>query len=340
MGSPLAPVLANIFMGYYEKIWIENYKGNKVEFYKRYVDDIFCLFQNENDALEFFDYINNRHPNISFTYEKEIDGKLCFLDILIQNINTDKFQTSIYRKKTFTGLLTNFLSFVPSLYKVSLIKTLLNRIFRINNSTVTFNTDLSKLKDILAKNMFPPRLVNSTINKFLNRNSENSVTSEKEGTEEISYFKLPYIGSHSEYVSKRIKQICKQFCKNLDIKISFSMFKVGDMFSLKSNVPRNLESGVVYYFKCASCNSSYVGETTRYYETRVHEHLHKSTQPSAIFQHLKNNIDCKLKCDDSCFKIIDRARTKFTLEIKEAIHTQWLKPSITKQKNLFVTISV
>ena len=33
MGSPLAPVLANIFMGHYEKIWIENYKDNKVEFY-------------------------------------------------------------------------------------------------------------------------------------------------------------------------------------------------------------------------------------------------------------------------------------------------------------------
>ena len=144
----------------------------------------------------------------------------------------------------------------------------------------------------------------------------------------------------SEFVSKRIKILGKQYCKSLDIKISFSMFKVGDMFSLKSNVPKNLKSGVVYHFKCASCNSSYVGETSRYFETRVHEHLHKSTQPTAIFQHLQKNSDCKSKCDKSCFKIIDRARTKFTLEIKEAIHTQWLKPNITKQKNLSVTISV
>ena len=103
MGSPLAPVLANLFMGHFEKRWIENYTGNKVEFYKRYVDDIFCLFKNENDALEFFEYINTQHPNISFTCEKEVDGKLAFLDILIQNCNTNKFQTSIYRKQTFTG---------------------------------------------------------------------------------------------------------------------------------------------------------------------------------------------------------------------------------------------
>ena len=189
--------------------------------------------------------------------------------------------------------------------------------------------------------MFPPRLVNNIINQYLrNRNLERTVTSGNGETEEISYFKLPYIGSHSDFVSNRLKQLCKQFCKNLNIKISFSMFKVGDMFSLKSSVPKNLASGVVYYFKCASCNSSYVGETSRYYETRVHEHLHKSTQPSAIFQHLQKNNDCKLMCDESCFKIIDRARTKFTLEIKEAIHTQWLKPSITKQRDLSVTISV
>ena len=172
MGSPLAPVLANIFMGHFEKLWIENYRGNKVEFYKRYVDDIFCLFKNEKDALDFFEYINTQHPNISFTYEKEIDGKLCFLDILIKNTNTDKFQTSIYRKKTFTGLLTNFISFVPSVYKFSLVKTLVNRIFCINSSWKTLDIDLIKLKDILGKNMFPPRIVNKIINQYLEKNDK------------------------------------------------------------------------------------------------------------------------------------------------------------------------
>ena len=37
MGSPLGPVLANTFMGHHEKIWIQNYKGDKPEIYKRYV---------------------------------------------------------------------------------------------------------------------------------------------------------------------------------------------------------------------------------------------------------------------------------------------------------------
>ena len=134
--------------------------------------------------------------------------------------------------------------------------------------------------------MFPPRVVNKAINQYLEKKQVNNISTSTQEDANISFFKLPYIGIYSDFVSKRVKQLGKQHCKNLDIKISFSTFKIGDMFSLKSPVPKNLESGVVYYFKCAACNSSYVGETSRYFETRVREHLYKSTQPTAIFQHL------------------------------------------------------
>ena len=56
MGSPLAPVLANLFMGHHEKIWLEQYQGSEVLFYRRFVDDTFCLFHSEQDAIEFFDH--------------------------------------------------------------------------------------------------------------------------------------------------------------------------------------------------------------------------------------------------------------------------------------------
>ena len=85
MGSPLAPILANLFMGYHEKSWLENYKDSKISIYRRYVDDIFCLFDNEHDAMLFFDYINAQHPNIKFTHEKQLNGKLPFLDVLVDN---------------------------------------------------------------------------------------------------------------------------------------------------------------------------------------------------------------------------------------------------------------
>ena len=40
MGSPLAPVLANIFMGFHECKWLNEYNINKPKFYLRYVHDI------------------------------------------------------------------------------------------------------------------------------------------------------------------------------------------------------------------------------------------------------------------------------------------------------------
>ena len=54
MGSPLAPVLANLFMGHHEKLWLENFQGSEILFYRRYVDDTFCLFHSEHDAITFF----------------------------------------------------------------------------------------------------------------------------------------------------------------------------------------------------------------------------------------------------------------------------------------------
>ena len=40
IGSPLAPGLANIFMGLHDSKWLDEYNLNKPKFYFRYVDDI------------------------------------------------------------------------------------------------------------------------------------------------------------------------------------------------------------------------------------------------------------------------------------------------------------
>ena len=79
MGSPLAPVLANPFMGHHEKIWLEQYQGPELLFYRRYVDDTFCFIIpfRTRDAIAFFDYINSQRPNIRFTMKKGIDHVFC-----------------------------------------------------------------------------------------------------------------------------------------------------------------------------------------------------------------------------------------------------------------------
>ena len=64
MGPALAPILANLFLGYHEGKWIEDYEGNNPSCYKRYVDDIITVFKNENEAKSFLAYLNKMFLNI------------------------------------------------------------------------------------------------------------------------------------------------------------------------------------------------------------------------------------------------------------------------------------
>ena len=95
MGSPLGPVLANLFMGYYEQKWLQSFEECELILYHRYVDDIICLFSSESDADIFFVFLNQQHPKIKFTIEKETENQLSFLDLLITS-NGDNFLTSVY----------------------------------------------------------------------------------------------------------------------------------------------------------------------------------------------------------------------------------------------------
>ena len=122
MGSPLAPVLANLLLGHHENIWLNKYQGPSVQLYRRYVDDTSFLFNTEQDALSFFDFLNSQHPNIKFTIEKETKQMLSF-DVSIDNKDPSCLFTSLHRKNTFTGLLTNCFSFTSFSYKIGLIGT-------------------------------------------------------------------------------------------------------------------------------------------------------------------------------------------------------------------------
>ena len=84
--------------------------------------------------------------------EKEVDNKLAFLDVLVNN-NPHNLPTSFFRKKTFTELLTNYFSFTSFSYKISLVRKLVDRVYKINNSWLGFHKDLKNLILILRKNL-------------------------------------------------------------------------------------------------------------------------------------------------------------------------------------------
>ena len=142
MGSPLGPTFANIFLSYHEQIWLKNCPCEfKLVIYKTYVDETFLLFRSKNHIENFRCYLNCQHTNIKFTSEIEENNSISFLDIKITRVN-NSFSTSIYRMVTFSGIFTNFESFIPVSYKSNLIFTLLFRAFKLCSNFELFHQEI------------------------------------------------------------------------------------------------------------------------------------------------------------------------------------------------------
>ena len=114
-------------------------------YYRRYVDDIFVLFNKSSDHLKRFQsYLNSCYVNMSFTIKTEQNNKISFLDVNVIR-EQGKFITSVYRKPTFSGVCTHFDSFLPDAFKIGMIYTLVNRCVRICSSWSMFHQHFRKM---------------------------------------------------------------------------------------------------------------------------------------------------------------------------------------------------
>ncbi|KFD47467.1 hypothetical protein M513_11628 [Trichuris suis] len=80
MGSPLSPVLAEVFMEHFERrVFSHTDSGIAPTYFKRYVDDVFAKLKRGTED-SFLEILNLEFPNvITFTIEKEVEGKIPFL---------------------------------------------------------------------------------------------------------------------------------------------------------------------------------------------------------------------------------------------------------------------
>ena len=145
------------------------------------------------------------------------------------------------------------------------------------------------------------------------------------------YFKLPY--NHSHHIKNKLSKLWKEFCKeNFNIKLVFNSFKVKNYFSYKDPIPNYLKSFLVYKFTCASCSSSYIGETCHHFKTRIKEHIKKDNKYH-IFKHLHFTATCFDSYNSLCFKTYDYANPKFDLKSKDTLHMNWRKLNLNAQQN-------
>ena len=327
MGSPLGPVLANIFMCHFEERWVMNGKVRPSLWY-RYVDDTFTMFDSKDTACEFLQYLNSRHHSIKFTIEFEQNNVIPFLDILVKRCPNNTFVTSIYRKKTFTGLYTKWDSFTPRKYKINLIRTLTYRCYRICSSASLLQSAVDDLRKLLLQNGYPQGIITYNVNDVLNknRNKPNSPVSTVPKKDIIIL--LPYLGLESNQISKRLKSCVYNFYSFVNLRIIFqNTRRIKSFFPYKDRLNRSQQSKVIYKACCWDCDDFYIGKTKRRLHDRKTEHfkaLAKTDNTSAVADHVKTTGH-NIKWDH--FEILASGKTDYHCKIKETLFIQELKPA-------------
>ena len=99
MGSPVSPIIANLYMEEFEATAIRTAPTPPPP--SRYVNDTFVMIY-EYFVNEFTEHLNSIDENIKFTTEPEMEGKLPFLDSCTTLNDNGSLDLTVYRKPTHT----------------------------------------------------------------------------------------------------------------------------------------------------------------------------------------------------------------------------------------------
>ena len=335
IGSPLGPTLAKTFLCCHKSNWLKDCpKVVQTCLLQRYVDDIFVLFNKPEHAQFFLEYMNKKHKNMKFSIETEINGSLSFLDVKIFREN-EKFVTSVFRKETFSGVYTNFISFIPLAYKFGLVHTFLNRCFNLSSEFFKFHHEVDKLKKIFSKNEYPQKFIGKCIQIFLNMFIQRLQIPSVLKKELI--MTLPYLGKMSQIVKTRLTKAMNKHMKVCKLRVIFQTNnRLRNYFRFKDSVHETLGSNLIYKFSCGSCTASYIGKTYRHFKVRISEHQGVSTRTGKLVKGtLSTSVrDHMLVCDHKVvhedFKFLGNESNRYLLEFKESLFIKRDRPSVNK----------
>ena len=120
MGFPLSNTIAEIYLQYFENIYIKHWLDSKeIVFYKRYVDGIIILYdQQKTDRHTILQKINEIDKHLQFKISTDVNNTINYLDIHIHRSN-DAITIEIYRKPTEMGTVIHLTSNHPFKHKTS-----------------------------------------------------------------------------------------------------------------------------------------------------------------------------------------------------------------------------
>ena len=129
--------------------------------------------------------------------------------------------------------------------------------------------------------------------------------------------------------------------KHTELNIVFrSSNKIRNAFRFKDQIPKYMNSKVIYKFKCNICIDVYIGETKHHFLVREYKHLGKSIFTEKNLKYTEKDAtairkDCHNHghtADTSCFSLVENAANKHYLKLKESLLILKMKPSLNVAK--------
>ena len=142
---------------------------------------------------------------------------------------------------------------------------------------------------------------------------------------------LPFLGSQSEVLARRVKSCVSKFYAFVNLRVIFNnTCRIKSFFPYKDRINRSQRSKVVYRANCWDCDSFYVGKTKRRLHDRKTEHfkaLSQGCHASALADHVISTGH-NIKWDH--FDILTTGKSDLQCKIKETLLISELKPSLNE----------
>ncbi|XP_072048491.1 uncharacterized protein [Amphiura filiformis] len=251
----------------------------KPKLWKRYVDDILEIVA-KDEVNNLSDHLNQTDDtdSIKFTFEKEEDGKIPFLDTLIVRREDGSVKLLVYCKATHTDQYLNFKSHHPPHQKLGVVRTLLDR----KNKLVTEDQDKVEeekhIKDALQKCGYPAWSVEKVENQIAKPKPVKERTKKSDATKSKGLVVIPYV----EGVSERISRVFKSYNIATAMKPHCTLRNL--LVHPKDKREPHNSTDVIYSIPCRNCDLSYIGETGRKFGKRLDEH---TTEAGKIGDNIK-----------------------------------------------------
>ncbi len=284
MGSPISPVFAELVLQHMEQRIVTNIPF--ISFYVRYVDDIYSHVSARKCEIVLSE-LNDFHPSIQFTIEKENNGELPFLDVMTYTRDDRSIGHRIFRKETFTNGYLLYSSHHPMAHKIGVVDTQLVRPIRLSDSQFQ-DSDIKSATKLLQARGYPLSLINRRLvivkekENIRKQTSAQALKQQKEDNEMIPRVILPFIDDSTYKIAKFLR-----FALNVEIGY-FPGVKLG---SLLSNFKERKSRGKVgvYILKCKNCKAFYIGETSKSIDERQSQHRYdvsRSNPNSPVAEHM------------------------------------------------------